>query len=351
MLPPPTSSAAPPLSHHEVLALVEPFARSGRRLDLAATQRAERRLVFQPVQRPLGLPDSARGLPELQEVLVLEVYPRGALRLTRTLTHPQGLHASLQASGAAAETLLARVDAVAPALHFSSGMGYTLSRSYVLPTDGRAGAAPVLCGGEVRLDGLRLTMTVPATRGVSADLQLRAEPQPLALPQDLLAVLGWNWARLITTPLGWKTRLRLRGSPQRRTAAAEQALARAAVHLARVLAEPPAAFHDRLLRARWGVVFRRALPALTPLVLVATIVLMPRIDTGPYPGLWLLLYHLPTLLVVLSFSVQELPQLEIPPWPRRSAAPDWRLPPAAPVHAGPSKRQRAAGAPPGPDAT
>ena len=38
---------APPLTHHDILALAEPFARRGRRVDLAASDRIARRVVFQ----------------------------------------------------------------------------------------------------------------------------------------------------------------------------------------------------------------------------------------------------------------------------------------------------------------
>jgi hypothetical protein len=40
---------------------------------------------------------------------------------------------------------------------------------------------------------------------------------------------------------------------------------------------------------------------------------------------WMLLYHVPTALVALSFWLQELPQFEIPPLPRRSSAATWRI--------------------------
>jgi hypothetical protein len=37
----------------------------------------------------------------------------------------------------------------------------------------------------------------------------------------------------------------------------------------------------------------------------------------------------PTVLIALSFCLQELPQFEIPPLPRRSRAPSWRAAPTA----------------------
>jgi hypothetical protein len=35
------------------------------------------------------------------------------------------------------------------------------------------------------------------------------------------------------------------------------------------------------------------------------------------------LYHAPTLLIALSFMLQELPRFEIPPLPRRLSAQQW----------------------------
>jgi len=42
--------ATAPLTHHEILALVAPFARRGRRVDLAASDRVARRIAFRPVE-------------------------------------------------------------------------------------------------------------------------------------------------------------------------------------------------------------------------------------------------------------------------------------------------------------
>jgi hypothetical protein len=36
-----------------------------------------------------------------------------------------------------------------------------------------------------------------------------------------------------------------------------------------------------------------------------------------------LLYHVPTALIALSFCLQELPAFEIPPWPHRADGLDW----------------------------
>jgi hypothetical protein len=322
---------APPLTHHDVLALVEPFARRGRHVDLAASNRLERRLVFKPVDHAGGGPDA----PALRETLQLEVFATGTCQLTRTLVRGTNARATLQATGPDAGALLAAIDAVPPLHHFRIGAGFVLARSYVLQPgataeqDGGAKALPVLARAVLLLDALTLTLNVPAVRGVSGDITLVAMPgEPLELPEDLLAVLGWDWARLVRDRSGWNTRLRLRGSPARRTLKAEAALDAVAAHLARTLSEPPALFHDRLVAARWGVTFRRAIPVLTIVALLVAVATLPRFAVDQNPALLMLLFHVPTAFIVFSLCMQELARFEIPPVPRRSLAVAWRQPSA-----------------------
>ncbi len=308
-------STPPPLSHHEVIALVAPLSRRGRQVDLAASDRPARQLRFRPVEHPARSP----GEPALREVLTLTSFGTGTCRLTRELTTADGASATLQTQGSDLAALLTRIEAVDPWQHFRHGPGWTLARDYWLD-----GGAAVLTRGVLQFDRLRLVMTVSLVRGVSAELQLTPVGSgPLQLPEDLLAVLGWDWARLISERGGWRTRLRLRGPALRRTARAEAALDRAARHLARTLAEPPPRFHERHRGARWGVALRRAIPVLTPLALLATVLGMPKLDTSGGLGLWWLLYHVPTVLIAVSFCLQELPRFEIPPLPRRGNAGDW----------------------------
>ena len=307
----------PPLTHHDILGLVEPFARVGRHVDLAASNRLERRLVFKPAEHA----GDAAGAGPLKEVLQLDSFGTGTFRLTRTLTHASWLQATLEAMGPEPAALLALVDAVPPRRQFRAGPGWLIARSYAL----EGSAVPVLRRGTVQVDGLSLTMTVSAVRGVSADLVLsQSTPgETLALPEDLLAVLGWYWARLIRKPAHWSSKMRLHGGAARRTQSAEAALDVAAAHLALTLAERPGRFHERHVAARRGVVFRRAIPIMTPVLLVITVLALPRFDVAASP-VWVLLYHVPTVCILLSFRLQELPQFEIPPWPRRSDAPSWR---------------------------
>lgn len=303
--------SAPPLTHHEIIELVAPFARRGRHVDLSASNRLERRLRF----RPVG---------ELQETLELECLPTGTARLRRLLTHPCGLAATDETLGTEPASLLAALEALEPQWHFRTGAGYVIARSGTLHSS-PAGVRRTLSRGVVQVEGLLLTLSVPAVRGVAAEITL--VPQPglaLDLPEDLLAVLGWNWTRLVRAGEGWKSKLRLRGSVDRRSARAEDALERAAAHLALTLSEPPGAFHDRRRGARWRVFFRRAIPSLTLLALLGAIAWMAHSNLGRQSGLWILFFQLPTALIALSFCLQELPQYEIPPWPRRPGATSWR---------------------------
>lgn len=291
-----------PLSHHDIIELVEPFARRGLHVDLGASNRLERRLVFKPA--------------EVSQTLQLEGLGNDFWRLTRTCTQADGLQATLQASGSRPDELLARIEAFPVERHFRRGPGWVLARSY----DCDAVDAAQLVRGLVQLEGLQLKLTVPSSSRLSADVELVA-PE-LDLPEDLLAVLGWHWSRLVPGRMNWTSKLRLGRSG--RSERAEAALDRAAEHLALALAEAPARFHERHRAARWGVVFRRGIPLLMAAALVAAALGLPRFDTDDRPWLWMALYHVPTALIALSFCLQDLARFEIPPWPRRSAAPDWR---------------------------
>ncbi len=320
---------APPLTHHEIVRLVEPFARQGRHVDLGASDRASRRIVF----KPRDVPAEPAGAPAWRETLELDCRSDGRFVLLRSLVGPGGANATLHASGPDPGALLARIDAIAPSRHFSVGAAYLVARSYdtELPRGVRAGratgAAPlVLTSAQLLVDGLTLALVIklPGLRSVPADLTLEPTPGSVPdLPEDLLAVLGWDWARLIRTKEGWTSKLRLRGAVLRRSRTAEAALEQAGAHLARVLAEPPEMFHDRHRLARWGVVARRGIPSLTVLAMVVGALLLPHLTDPANMGLWMALHYVPIGLLAVSFSLQELPQLEIPPWPRRSRAERW----------------------------
>jgi len=324
---------APPLTHHEIVRLVEPFARQGRRVDLGAIDRAARRIVFMPRELPVAPAGGPADDAAWREKLELDCRSEGLFVLLRTVVGPGGVSAGLKASGPEPGELLARIDAVAPAQHFSGGAGWWVARSYdtSLPGDAAAkhaaGAPPlVLERAQVQVDGLTLglTMMLPGLRNVAADLSLKPVAGPMPdFPEDLLAVLGWDWARLIRGQDGWTSKLRLRGAVLRRSRTAEAAVDQAAAHLARVVSEPPSRFHDRHRLARWGVVARRGIPTLTAGSMVVGALLLPRLTDASHSGLWLALHYVPIGLLAVSFSLQELPRFEIPPWPRRPRGSGW----------------------------
>jgi hypothetical protein len=328
----------PPLTHHEIMAIAEPFTRSGRSVDLKASDRGRRVLAFKARSAENAAGNAPRDAADvtkasfnepadaLHDVLQLDCANPDWARLTRVLTRADGLQARVVGSGRDVAALLMLVEAVPAARCFSSGAGFDVSRSY----DVEAGEAPRLSRGEVRVDGLGFTLDVPVTRNIAGEITLTpASPGGLDLPQDLLAVMGWNWARLVPNRQGWTSRLRLRCRGDKRTPRAEAALMEVGIHLSRTLAATPQQYHQRHLAARWGVFFRRGIPTLNALLLLGSLLMLARFDWSGSPGLWMLLYHVPTVLVALSFCLQELPQFEIPPIPRKPSTTGWQ--PAAPA--------------------
>ena len=320
-------ATAAPLTHHEIIALVEPFARQGLQVDLAGSDRTARKVLFKPVERML--PDQSA----LRETLELESLGTGSFRLTRVLTGAlpgfDKLKATLEARGSSPAELLARFGAVAPERHLRCGQGYAIARSYAFDSfaDGVV-EEPALCRAMVHVEGFTLGFDILSLRGAAADLVLQATPGEQAhLPEDLLAVLGWNWARLVPQEnQRWTTRMRLRGKGPPRTRAAEQAVERAAIHLAQVLSEPPQRFHARFALARWGSVLRRLIPTFTAVGMLGGTLLLPRIAPNVDPGVWMTLHYAPIAIIGVAFMLQELPRFEIPPLPRRLTQDRWRTP-------------------------
>jgi hypothetical protein len=324
----------PPLTHHDILRLVEPFARAGWPVDMAATDRVARRIVFRASD--IGI----EATPGQAWSCWLELDNRSEdyFVLRRVLRHPDGPRAELEADGKDPAALLTRIHAVPPARHVSAGPGWLTVRSYDtdIPRGQRAvtaqagdaiGPPLVMTQAQVIVPGLTLHIRIklPALRGVPGDLTLTPAPgtRP-ALPDDLLAVQGWDWARLVPDAQGWTSKLRLRGPVLRRSRTAERALEQVGAHLSRVLAQPPAHFHDSHRWARWGVVLRRGIPSLTIVLMIGGALSLPHWIDPEKAGLWMALHYLPIALLALAFQAQELSRFEIPPLPRRSTAPSWQ---------------------------
>ena len=333
-----------PLTHHAILALAEPFARSGRTLDLAASDRAARRLVFRsaPVDAGLG--------PAGHSQFTLDCAANMGYSLTREACQhsgpPAGVATSpvarLLADGPDPGTLLARTDAVAPACQFRHGPGYCIAMTHRLVASASGGHTLLLTSAEAWLHSLAplrwvLTLQVPARPGQPAELLLTlaaapgvATPLPtpdaatIHLPDDLLAVLGSAWRRLDRHGDGWRSSLQLRGSGLARSQCAQARLLASVQHLAYTFAAPPQQFHRAQRWARWAVALRRLVPLLVSLGLIAGSVALPKLGIGKDSKLLLALLNVPPLLLILFFSLREMPRIGIPPIPRPLPATAWR---------------------------
>jgi len=309
----------PPLTHHEIIRLVEPFTRRGRQVDLGASDRMARSLRFKPVFHPAGA-----GLPVLTETLQLDNPSAGRVRLTRTLACPDGLAAILVAEGAQAGMLLAQFDGIAPDSQLRAVQGAVVACEHRL--EGAADRPRLLLTRAVAAIGtLRLAVKMPAVRGMPAELELSAAADISDLPEDLLAVLGWRWSRLIRAGSLWRASLRLRGDGEMRSRDAEARLDTAVLHLGETLARAPAWFHRRHRLARWGVFARRGLPLLAIIALIAGGVAIPSLDLAQDSVLRMLIFNSPPLLMLVIFGMREVPRIEIPPLPRASTAPGWNI--------------------------
>jgi hypothetical protein len=323
-----------PLTHHEIFTLVEPFTRRGRHVDLAASDRIERRLLFKPFDHG----EDKVELGGVREILLLENPKPDRFRLTRTLRHRDGLEADLTVEGPDPGHLLDRIESIDPRRHFREKSGYRIARSYRLEsaTGGTVDAASatrlLLTRGAARVEGLTLTMKAQTGRGMPAELELHADDgDTIALPEDMLAVIGWDWRRLNRVKTCWKSTLRLRGKEPGRSRDAEVKLTRTAAHLAETLREPPARYHERLVAARWNVAFRRALPLLIGLGLIFGAPAIQFLELSEGSLIRMLIFHSPPLLMVLFFSMKEMPRIEIPPFPKPLTASAWREAPSHPT--------------------
>ena len=347
-------SSLPPLTHHQILVLVEPFTRGGHRIDMAASDRAAHRMVFKPVAQD-----------NWQQQLVLQAVEgdAGTWRLCRSLRwlgpwpaghvadSPNGAApaavagrvaetapgtALLWAEGLSPAALLARVEAIAPQAQCVVGDGHvSCYRQQLLPPP-PAGSLDVpaerlqLTEARVLLPlGYQLSLKVPRVKGISAELRWqRLGGAGIAPPPDLLAVLGMAWSRLDPDPDGWRATLRLRGEGLVRSRDAQGRLAQAAAHLAQTLSQPPAAFHPRFRRQRWAATLRRAVPLAVCMGLVVAAAAVPWMNLAQDSTLRMLIFNAPPILLGLFFCLPEMPRFEIPPRPRPLAALHWTLPAA-----------------------
>lgn len=307
-------STAVPLTHHEILELVAPFSRSGRRVDLAASDRIARRLRFKPLQHAPEAPLDQT----LHEELELESFAADDHRVTRRLRGDDGLEAVLVADGPDVGELAQRIAAVPLARHFLAGEGWRAVLSHRARLSGDGVATVILTEARARVAGLDLKLKVSGVAGINADLELMPRAgQTISLPDDLLAVLGWPWTCIARLREGWGGALRLKGDGAERTRDAEHKLVQTLDHLARTLAGTPREFHERMARERWRVTLRRAVPMLVSVALIAGAAMVPLVELSQNSVWRMLVFHSPAFLLMLFFCLGEMPRLEFPPLPRR----------------------------------
>ncbi|MCG6204856.1 hypothetical protein LPW26_09425 [Rhodopseudomonas sp. HC1] len=316
---------AHPLTHHEILTLVQPFTRRDLHVDLAATDRVNRRLVFKPVSHH---EDGVGGI-DAQEVLQLDNPRPGYSILTRTLTLGSGLCATLETQGEDPRVLLARIETMRPHQQFRSVDGTIVALNYRLaPRAGAKGYDPAavdreLLRGEARIAGFTIVLRTPQVRGYPAEIDITPPAADVKLPEDLLAVMGWAWSPLRRSKAGWSGKLKARGSGAELSRTIEARFEQAIAHLARTLSQPPAAFHATQVRARWGVALRRALPLLFFGSLIVGAAGLTLVDIPQDSIFNLLLMGAPPLLMIGAFGMRDIPSMEIPPLPRRIDHPAW----------------------------
>lgn len=315
-----------PLTHHEILALAEPFARRGRHVDLAGSDRLARRILFKPTEHS-GTPNHPGAL---SETLVLENPGRQHFRLTRTLTDAAGRVATLRSDGPDPKVLIERVDAVDPRRQFPSLGGVCVACSYRADPDpdadgGSNGKARlVLLRASTDLDGIGVELDAQVGHGMPAEIRLLPTPQrTINPPEDLLAVLGWAWRSLGPFDRGWRARLRIPAAEPARTPDVEAKLARTLEHLVATFGAPPADFHRTWLRQRWSALARRTLGLMTIAGLLAIgpgILLLGAPEGSP---LRLMSFVMPALLILVLIARHESPSMKIPPLPRPLPADAW----------------------------
>ena len=312
-----------PLTHHEILRLIEPFTRRGRHVDLAASDRLQRSLLFKPVVHD----GETAVFAGASEILGLDDLHPNVWRLTRTVTLATGEAAVLTTEGADFGELLDRIDAVPFQRQFKSVGPVVLARNYRLEPAARAPGAPVLmilASARARFGGLELSVRPSTVEGYPAEIELSPQPdQPHDLPDDLLAALGWDWSALRRRGTGWIGSLRAPGREPERSKRIEATLEAGVAHLTRTFAEPPRRFHERFVRARWLVFIRRMTPALALAALLAGCIALAFADIPSDTPLARFLMALPGFMFYGMFAFRELPRLEVPAPPRPSSAPSW----------------------------
>ncbi|MBK5929001.1 hypothetical protein CCR82_00215 [Halochromatium salexigens] len=314
-----------PLTHHAILGLVAPFSQRGHQVDLTASDRAQRRLRFKPIQHP-DLPSAGESITE---TLMLDNPEPEHFHLRRVLSDGAGLSSTLEIEGTDPGVLLEQVEAIEVGRQIVAAEGIHIARSYRLQPIAASEQSSAhwrlrLEKAEAQVEGVCLNLNAKTGRKMPADVELRAKnDQRLRVPADLFAVLDWKWRPM--RPLGrfWRGSVRIAADEPERTRDIEAKLAEAVPHLAKTLRSDPGEFHARWQSARWRVTFQRAIPMLIGLSLLGTAPLIQLLSLESASLVRMFIFHAPPLLMIGIFAMRELPVIEIPPLPRRLIGHDW----------------------------
>jgi hypothetical protein len=316
-----------PLSHHEILRLMAPFTRRGRHLDMGATRRADRCLVFEPVEHP-----ATDDCPKLREALELHASERGGFRIVRTLTplvdDYRPLPATVSAYGRDLDTLVEQILGFPRGRHFPRCADVALQRSYQLESEDDDGEGPRwqprLVEASAEVAGVTLTFDA-SVRKSPVKVRLTAPAgQKLQVPKDLLAVLGRQWRSMRDYASYWRAGIVVPKREPRRTHDIEQKFERTVAHLDETLARPPAQFHPRHRMQRWRAAVQRSLPLLMGVGLIGMTLWLAQADLEEGNVFRMLVFHLPPLMLLLFFLVfDELPDFELPRVPRQLRQDGW----------------------------
>jgi hypothetical protein len=299
---------------------------------MAASRRAERRLLFKPLEHP----PPEEGLPPLREDLALAVSERGNLRLTRTLTpsvqDPQRppLSAEVTAAGEDPAVLLDQIEGFPLARQFARYEGVLVQRSYrIVPQDPRRGRRgqtwhSTLTQARARVGDVTLEIDADRSQGMPIQVRLSVPAdQRLQIPQDLLSVIGRDWRPVDDYVSHWRGTIRVAKREPARTGDIEDKMRRTVTHLAETLSRPPALFHGQFRRERWRASFQRAIPLLVGVGMIAATPLVRLLPMGEGSLLRMLVFHAPPLMLIGFFVFSELPRIEIPPLPRQLRQAAW----------------------------
>lgn len=319
----PTQPQAKPLSHHEILALMPPFTKAGRHADLAASQRANRRLAFKPIEHA---PTDDAPI-RLIETLHLDVPEAEPPTLVRQVQDDSGLVSTLTAKGADAARLLACIEAVPVRRQLVLHANVPVARSYVIEGMEAEKARVIITAAKARVRGIDVDFKADRFVGHAVDLRLTGEAgTKLAIPEDLTAVIGWHWRPLREFVSLWRGSIRVRAKEPARTSDIERKIGQTIVHLVSTLERAPADFHPRHQKARWRVSFQRGIPLGIGMLIIVLTPAIQWIDMADDSILRMLIFHAPPFMLAAMFMMREMPRIEIPPIPRPLTNRAWLVP-------------------------